>query len=107
MAAIVVLGIPGEEFSHDRGYTILTTLKQNMDVIAHDNPSVNFAFALSDILAEALYKTGHVLFVFEDGSLVDTPHHDMVQGAGYIQSGFAWHGQFYRYRVCLSRELHY
>jgi hypothetical protein len=85
---------------------MLTALKQNMDVIAHENPSVNFAFALSDILAEVLQKTEPILFVFEDVSLIDTPHHDMVQGAGYIQSGLAWHGQFCRNPVRLSRDLH-
>jgi hypothetical protein len=106
MAAIVVLGIPREEFSHDRGDAISTTLKQNMDMIAHESPSVIFALALCNILTEPLQKTRPVLFVFEDGSFVDAPHHDMVQSAGNVQSRLPWHEESYRNAVCLSRDLH-
>jgi hypothetical protein len=92
MPSIIVLGIPGEEFSHNRGYAVFTTLKQNMGVIAHENPSVYFALPISDILTKALQESGPVLFVFEDSSFIDTPHHDMMQGTGKIQSGLPWHG---------------
>jgi hypothetical protein len=58
-----------------------------MGVIAHEDIGIDPAFALSDILNRALRKTGLVLIVLEDGGLIDTPHHDMMQGAGDIQAG--------------------
>jgi hypothetical protein len=106
MAAIVVLGVPREEFSHDRRYALFATLKEYMDVIAHEDPGIDPAFALSDILTQALQEFRLILFVFEDDGLIDTPHHDMMQGAGDVQAGLSWHGQSYRNVSCLSRELH-
>jgi hypothetical protein len=85
MAAIIVLGIT-------EGMPSLPLLKKNMDVITHEDPSIDRAFALCDIPAQALKKTGLVLIVLEDNGLIDTPHHDMMQGAGDVQAGLTWQG---------------
>jgi hypothetical protein len=104
MAAIIVLGIPREEFSHDRGNTLFAAFKQNMDVITHEDPGIDRAFALCDILTQALQKTGLVLIVLEDDGLIDTPHHDMMQGARDVQAGLTWHARFYPNIAYLSRQ---
>lgn len=51
MAAIIILRIPCQEFSHYRGNALLATLKQNMQMIAHEHPGVDRALALSNIAA--------------------------------------------------------
>jgi len=56
MAAIIILRIPCQEFSHYRGNALLATLKQNMQMIAHEHPGVDRTLALSNIAAYALQK---------------------------------------------------
>jgi hypothetical protein len=106
MTAIEILGIPCQEFSHDLGYALLAALKQDVYVIAQEDPGVDGAFALSDIVAEAFQEKGSVLVVIEDGRFVDAPHHDMMQGTGNIQSGLSRHELAYRTIHNLSSVLH-
>lgn len=54
MAAIIILSIPRQEFSHDRGNALFAALKQDVQMIAHEDPGVDRALALSDILCQAL-----------------------------------------------------
>ncbi len=44
MAAVVVLGIPGELFSHDGGDAVLAALEKYMNVVIHEDPGINGAF---------------------------------------------------------------
>jgi hypothetical protein len=50
MEAIKILGIPRQKFSHDRGNALPAALKQDVHVIAHEDPGVDRALALSYIL---------------------------------------------------------
>ena len=92
MSPIEVEGIPGEELSHDGRNAVLATLKKNMHMIAHKDPSIDTALPFSHRLTEALKKLSSVLVVLEDCGFVDTAHHNMVQGTGDVQSGLSWHG---------------
>ena len=92
MAAVVILGIPGELFSHDRGDAVFAALKKKMNVVIHEGPGINRTFSLDNFLSKAFEKTRFILIVVKDVGFVDSPHHDMVQGSGYVQSRLAWHG---------------
>jgi hypothetical protein len=92
MAAVVVLSIPREELSHNSGDAVIAALEKNMNVVVHEDPGVHRTFTLDYILSESLQKARLVLIVVEYVGLVDSPHHDMVQGSGYVQSCLAWHG---------------
>jgi hypothetical protein len=72
MAAIIVLGLPRQKFSHYRGNALFAAFKQNMDVITHEDPGLDRAFALCDIPAQAFKETGLVLIVLEDDGLYYT-----------------------------------
>ena len=89
--AIEVLGVQGEKFAHDSGYAVLAAPEEEMDVIGHQNPGVDGAFPLFHSETESLKEKAPVLIIFEYVGFVDAPHHDMVQGAGYIESGLARH----------------
>jgi len=92
MATVVVLGIPGELFSHDAGDAVFAAFKKNMNVIVHEDPGIDGTFPIDHILSEAFQKSRLVLIVVEYVCLVDSPHHDMMQGSRYVQSRLAWHG---------------
>ena len=92
VAAVVVLGIPREQFSHDGGDALLAALKKNVNVVIHEDPGIDGTFSVDNVLSESFKEPRLVLIVFEYLSLVDSPHHDMVQGSGYVQSRLAWHG---------------
>jgi len=92
MTAVVVLCVPGEQFSHNCGDAVLATLEKDMNMVVHEDPGINRAFPLYYILSESFKKLRLVLIVVEYVGLVDSPHHDMVQGPRYIQSRLAWHG---------------
>jgi hypothetical protein len=63
-----------------------------MYVVVHKDPGIDGTFSLNNILAEALKKARFVFIVVKYVGLVDAPHHDMVQGSGYVQSRLSWHG---------------
>ena len=46
MPAVIILGIPGQELSHDAGDSLLAALKENMNMVAHQCPCVDRALAL-------------------------------------------------------------
>ncbi len=92
MTAVVVLGVPGEQLPHDGGDAVLAALEENMDMVVHENPGINGTFPLHNVLSEAFKKARLVLLVVEYVCLVDSPHHDMVQGSRHIESRLAWHG---------------
>ena len=92
MAAVVILGIPRELFSHDSGDAVFAALKKKMNVVVHEDPGIDGTFPLDNILSEAFEKARLVLIVVKDVGFVDAPHHDMVQGSRYVESRLAWHG---------------
>lgn len=61
-------------------------------MVVHEDPGIDGAFPLGNVLFEALQKACLILSIVEYVGFVDSPHHDMVQGAGNIQSCLAWHG---------------
>jgi len=92
VAAVVVLGVPGELFSHDGGDAVFAAFEKNMDVVVHEDPGIDGAFPFHYVLTEAFEKARLVLIVVEYVCLVDSPHHDMVQGSEDIESRLAGHG---------------
>jgi hypothetical protein len=66
MAAVKVLSVPGEKFSHDGGDTLLAALEEEMDVTVHKYPGVDGAFPVDHVLAEPLKEQGFILVIFED-----------------------------------------
>jgi hypothetical protein len=84
MSAVVVLSIPRELFSHDGGNAMLAAFEEEMDVVIHEDPGIDGAFSLYDILSQSFEKSYLVLVVIEYIGLVDPPHHDMVQSSGNI-----------------------
>ncbi|HWR72417.1 MAG TPA: hypothetical protein VN604_04570 [Nitrospirota bacterium] len=76
-----------------------------MDVIAHQNPGVDGALSLAYIQTKSLKEKASVLIVFEYGGFVDAPHHDMVQGAGYIEAGLARHESILLKKGALSINI--
>lgn len=89
MAAVVVLGVPGEELSHNGRDAVPAAFKKNMNVVIHDDPGINRTFPLCYILSKSFQKARLVLIVVEYVGFVDSPHHDMVQGSRYVQSRLA------------------
>jgi hypothetical protein len=51
MAAIKILGVPGEEFSHDSRDAMLAAFEEQVDMIVHEDPSVDGAFTFGNIQA--------------------------------------------------------
>lgn len=43
VAAVVILGIPGKEFSHGAGDALFAALKEDMNMVAHKGPCINRA----------------------------------------------------------------
>jgi hypothetical protein len=64
--AVKVLGVPGEELSHDGRDAVLSALEENMDMVIHKNPGVNSAFAFVDVLAKPIEEPGLIFVVPED-----------------------------------------
>jgi len=93
VAAIEIQGVPGEKFSHDGGDAGFAALEKDVDVIVHKDPGVDRAFPLQNGLAESFEEPGFVFVVSEDVRLVDPPDHDVMQGAGDVQSCLAGHGR--------------
>jgi len=81
MAPVEILGIPGQHLAHDRGDALSAALEEDMNVIIHQHPGIDGAFALLDRLPQPLEKTSPVLLVSKYPGAIAPPHHDMVQGA--------------------------
>ena len=89
----------------DPNSPFLAAPEEEMDVIGHQIPGVDGAFSLSYIETESLKEEAPVLIVFEYVGFVDAPHHDMVQGAGYIESSLARHQSIILKKGTLSRNI--
>lgn len=76
--AVVVLGVPGEEFPHDAGHAVFAALKEDVDVIPHEDPCVDSALPFTHGLTKPLKETASVLVVSEYVCFIDTPDHDVV-----------------------------
>ena len=92
VAAVIILGIPGKEFSHDAGDALFAALKEDMNVVAHKRPCVNRALPFRYRVAQTLYEQGPILIVVKYIGFVDAPHHDVVQRSGDVESGLSRHG---------------
>lgn len=62
-----------------------------MYVVVHEDPGIYGTFPFDYILPESFQKARLILIVVEYVGFVDSPYHDMVQGARYIQSRLTWH----------------
>jgi hypothetical protein len=80
-------------------------LKKNMNVVIHEDPGIDGTFFLYSVPSEALKKTRLVLIVVEYVSLVDSPHHNMVQGSGHIESRLTWHEVILLNRVWIVKPM--
>ena len=89
--AIEVLRVPGEELSHDGRNAVFAAFKEDVDMVVHKRPCVDRAFPFFDVLAEPFEKTGLIFVVSEYFRFVDPSHHDVMQGAGDVQTGLASH----------------
>ena len=67
VTVIVVLGVPGKEFSHEGGNPLSAASDQEMDVILHEYPGVDRRSGLNDVLAHPVNKAIPILVVSEDG----------------------------------------
>ena len=53
-------------------------------MVVHEHPGVDCAFGVLNVLSKTLKKAGFVLCIAEDVCFVDSPDHDVVEGAGDI-----------------------
>ena len=81
MTAIVVLSIPGQELSHERGDSCSAASDQEMDMRFHKRPSLYRRLRLDDVFPQVLKKTRPILVVFKNRCFVNFPDHNMVKGA--------------------------
>ena len=51
VAAVVVLGIPGEELPHDSRYALFAAFEEDMDMVVHEDPRIDHALSFSDVFS--------------------------------------------------------
>ena len=81
---VVILGIPGQELAHDAGNALSAALKEDVRMVVHQDPCIDRAFPVNDVLTKTFEEQLFVLSVLKYVRFIYTPHHDMVQGAGDI-----------------------
>lgn len=91
MAAVIVLGVPGEKLSHDGRDSVFAAFKEKVDMIGHEDPCVDVAASLGDIFCKPLQESVLVLVVLKDRSFVYPPDDDVVQCSGCVKAGLSWH----------------
>ena len=64
--AVEILGIPGKKLSHDGRNAVFPASEQDVDMIVHEDPGVDSAFGVLNVLSEALKEPGFVLAIAED-----------------------------------------
>jgi len=57
---------------------------QEVDMGFHEHPRIEGGLRLEDVLAQTGKKARPVLVIIKNIRSVDSPHHDMVKGAGSI-----------------------
>jgi hypothetical protein len=62
----------------------LSASEEEVDVVVHEDPGVNGAFGVLNVLPKTLKELGFVLAIAKNILFVDSPDHDMVQSAGDI-----------------------
>ena len=63
MTAIIVLSVPGGEFSHERGDPWPTASDQEMDMSLHERPSIYGGLRFDDVFPQPVKKTRPILVV--------------------------------------------
>lgn len=72
-------------------------------MVVHERPGVDNTAAFAYAITEALQKTGLILIIIEDNGLVDPAHHNVMKGAGSIETGLTWHERTLRlYRIAVK-----
>ena len=92
MSPIEILRVPSEELTHDGRNTFFAAFEQDMDMVVHKHPGGHRATSVFDVLTKPFKKAALVFVISEYFRFVDSPHHDVMQSAGDVQSGLAWHG---------------
>ena len=105
MSPIEVLRVPGEKLSHDGGNAVFAAFEEDMDMVVHKHPGVHRAISVFDVLTKPFEKAALVFVISEYFCFVDSPHHDVMQSAGNVQSGSAWHGASVRQLVSLVKLI--
>ncbi len=60
-------------------------------MVVHEDPGIDGTFSVCNVLPKPLKKLRLVLIVVKYVGLVDSAHHDMVQGSGDVESRLAGH----------------
>jgi len=104
VTVVEILRVPGEELPHNAGDAEFAALEEKVCVIVHKDPRVHGALSVHDVLAESFKKMGFVLIVLEYVCFIVPAHHDMVQGASYVEAGLARHGNVTANRTPLIKK---
>jgi len=80
MSTVEILGIPGQQLPHKGGYALFAAAKQQVNVVAHEDPGVYSTAALTNVATEAIKKENFVLVILKNGRSVDPTHYNVVQG---------------------------
>jgi hypothetical protein len=66
MMAIIVLSVPGEELSHERGDPWPTASNQEMNMGLHERPSIYGGLRFGDVFPQPVKKTRPIFAVFKN-----------------------------------------
>ena len=66
-------------------------------MIIHQNPGQNKGSGLLSQRPYSIYKGLSILLIAEDIYSIYSPHHDMMQGPGHIQTSFSRHPSLLSY----------
>ncbi len=91
MAAIIGLGIPGEEAPHKRGQPVRATAHYKMGMGGQQRPGINRGLERERELTEPVDKVTAIVDIVHDLPSLDAAEDDMMEGARGIQAGGAGH----------------
>jgi hypothetical protein len=66
MTPIVVLSVPGKEFSHERGDPRPTASNQEMNMGLHERPSIYGGLCFDNVFPQPVKKTRPIFTVFKN-----------------------------------------
>jgi hypothetical protein len=75
---VEILGVPGKKLSHDRRNSVFSASEQDMDMIVHEDPGMNCAFCVLNVLTKTFKEPVFILTIAEDIRSVDPSDHDVV-----------------------------
>src|SRR5690606_7332084 len=91
VSTVEVLGIPGQQPPHYRGYGLCTRLEQQVHMIAHQYPGKASGLSIKQNIPESIDECVSVMIVPEYLAALYPPDDDMVQCSCSIYSRFPRH----------------